>query len=622
MTQHIPCSSASRMASSAWCALRLGRNPKESLSNSAYARKLGSLLARRYSARCNSRSFSGVLSVATIPSSFLAEVASSSRAPSLQRLSPPSSVLRTRPTPRPARPPQLAALCVRTRSLTAPVEASRVQRIPFAACRPCYPGRARPASSRLPGAFCLRPFTRGSASPFGLTGLHLGLLRATARRFAAAGLLPGGILAPLLLVASRRHAGDLATRMLDSFEAGSFHPAENAPLCAAHRELVHPRVAVDLARGELIVEPAEASRVLDRGRAAPPPRYHVIELDLMSGAADSSSVHHPLAAPAVPLPHRPLHVGGDVVRLRTRRLAQWLLDEPLPFGVALEEEVQPGRQDLALGGTGMRVGERGASGRELLHEPARHRHVQSPEVGGERLGDGARRRRRDGRSWLLDRVGTRSFVRMKWDFQDGVPGCGRGEDGRGRRGAHRRDDRAVRPGLGRAERSGDRLRAGLGQMEEPRQDVVTVLGREDLRELDDARHAKPPVAQRVDDLLESLDEPRGGLPVERGPAREPELDPQPLPVEVGEGDEELGERGALALEELGETGGEIACGGHDASIAREFWASPDARMRVRERERQRVLENSLARLRRTRGEICRTRSGIPARSLTAEIIWR
>src|SRR6266508_952291 len=230
MTQHIPCSSASRMASSAWCALRLGRNPKESLSNSAYARKLGSLLARRYSARCNSRSFSGVLSVATIPSSFLAEVAFSSRAPSLQRLSPPSSVLRTRPTPRPARPPQLAALCVRTRSLTAPVEASRVQRIPFAACRPCYPGRARPASSRLPGAFCLRPFTRGSASPFGLTGLHLGLLRATARRFAAAGLLPGGVLAPLLLVASRRHAGGLATRMLDSFEAGSFHPAENAPL--------------------------------------------------------------------------------------------------------------------------------------------------------------------------------------------------------------------------------------------------------------------------------------------------------------------------------------------------------------------------------------------------------
>src|SRR6266542_4277133 len=308
---------------------------------------------------------------------------------------------------------------------------------------------------------------------------------------------------------------------------------------------------------------------------------------------------------------------------------------PLPLGVALEEEVQPGLQDLALAGAGMRVGERGASGRELLHEPARYRHVQSPKVGGERLGDGARRRRRDGGSRLRDRVGTRSFVRMKWGFQDGVPRCGRGEArrGRGRRGAHGRDDRAVRRRLGGAERSGDRLRARLGQMEEPRQDVVTVLGREDLRELDDARQAKPPVAQWVDELRESLDEPRGSLPVERGPAREPELpvqeieqrgvpelDPQPLPVEVREGDEELGERGALALEELGEAGGELACGGHDASIARVFEPSPDARIRVRARERQRGLENSLARLRRTRGEICRTRSGIPARSLTAKLI--
>ena len=223
---------------------------------------------------------------------------------------------------------------------------------------------------------------------------------------------------------------------------------------------------------------------------------------------------------------------------------------------------------------------------------------------------------------------------MKWESQDGVPRCRRGERRRGR-GAHGGDDRAVRRSLGRAERGGDRLRAGLGQVEEPRQDVVTVLGREDLRELDDARHAQPPVAQRVDDLRESLDEPRGGLPVERGPAREPELpvqeieqrrmpelDPQPLPVEVGEGDEELGERGALALEELGETGGEIACGGHEASIDRDFGASPDARIRVRERECQQALESSLARVRRTRGEMCRTRSGIPARSLTAEIIWR
>src|SRR6266540_2974013 len=69
-------------------------------------------------------------------------------------------------------------------------------------------------------------------------------------------------------------------------------------------------------------------------------------------------------------------------------------------------------------------------------------------------------------------------------------------------------------------------------MEEPRQDLVTVLGREDLRELDDARHAKPPVAQRVDDLRESLDEPRGSLPVERRPAREPELPVQEVKSEA------------------------------------------------------------------------------------------
>src|SRR6266540_3994550 len=69
-------------------------------------------------------------------------------------------------------------------------------------------------------------------------------------------------------------------------------------------------------------------------------------------------------------------------------------------------------------------------------------------------------------------------------------------------------------------------------MEEPRQDLVTVLGREDLRELDDARHAKPPVAQRVDDLRESLDEPRGSLPVERRPAREPELPVQEVESEA------------------------------------------------------------------------------------------
>ncbi|SRR6266540_1929533 len=45
----------------------------------------------------------------------------------------------------------------------------------------------------------------------------------------------------------------------------------------------------------------------------------------------------------------PAHVGGDVVRLRRRRLAPWLLDEPLPLGVALEKEVDSVAEARAFG---------------------------------------------------------------------------------------------------------------------------------------------------------------------------------------------------------------------------------------------------------------------------------
>jgi len=113
-----------------------------------------------------------------------------------------------------------------------------------------------------------------------------------------------------------------------------------------------------------------------------------------------------------------------------------------------------------------------------------------------------------------------------------------------------------------------------------------------------------------------------GAPGEQSPGatRLPELDPEPLLVKVGEREEELGERCALAMEELGEPGGEIACGGHEAIIARDFWASPDARSRVSEREHGRALENPLGNLQRTGGEIWRARSGIPARSLISQVI--
>jgi hypothetical protein len=58
------------------------------------------------------------------------------------------------------------------------------------------------------------PDFEGLGLPGSVTGLHLGSLHATARRLAAAGLHPSGILAPLLLDASRRHAGDRATLLL------------------------------------------------------------------------------------------------------------------------------------------------------------------------------------------------------------------------------------------------------------------------------------------------------------------------------------------------------------------------------------------------------------------------
>ncbi len=50
--------------------------------------------------------------------------------------------------------------------------------------------------------------------PHALTRLRLGSLRATARGFATADLPASGMLVPLLLEASRPHAGDRATLLL------------------------------------------------------------------------------------------------------------------------------------------------------------------------------------------------------------------------------------------------------------------------------------------------------------------------------------------------------------------------------------------------------------------------
>jgi len=78
-------------------------------------------------------------------------------------------------------------------------------------------GLPSPNPERLGPSTCVYEATSGFAARYGPS------LRS--RRLANV-----GILASLLLDTSRRHAGGLATLMLDSCEVGSFHPMRNAPL--------------------------------------------------------------------------------------------------------------------------------------------------------------------------------------------------------------------------------------------------------------------------------------------------------------------------------------------------------------------------------------------------------
>ncbi len=105
----------------------------------------------------------------------------------------------------------------------------------------------------------------------------------SARRLAAGDVPVADMLAPLLLDASRRHAGDLANRMLGTFGAGSFHPARNAPLsrrtCKFHNLLAARQVFGDdwmdqFAGTRLKAEPLEsaAARTRRLPRTQPPPQ--------------------------------------------------------------------------------------------------------------------------------------------------------------------------------------------------------------------------------------------------------------------------------------------------------------------------------------------------------------
>jgi hypothetical protein len=123
---------------------------------------------------------------------------------------------------------------------------------------------------------------------------------------------------------------------------------------------------------------------------------------------------------------------------------------------------------------------------------------------------------------------------------------------------------------------GDLLRLGLRELEEPGQHLLPVLEGEDLRELDDGGEAEPPVLERLDDLGERLDELGGGLPVVGSSLRKAELavqeveeggmtevDPEPPPVKVGQGTQKIGEREALAPEEVLQAKREVVCSVHE-----------------------------------------------------------
>jgi hypothetical protein len=91
--------------------------------------------------------------------------------------------------------------------------------------------------------------------------------------------------------------------------------------------------------------------------------------------------------------------------------------------VHLEEQIERGLEHVFGGGARFRVRERVTRGIELREEAARDGHVQSPEVGGERLGDvtGRRERSRARRQWRssprgIRRVGMHRFVWMNRDL--------------------------------------------------------------------------------------------------------------------------------------------------------------------------------------------------------------
>jgi hypothetical protein len=243
------------------------------------------------------------------------------------------------------------------------------------------------------------------------------------------------------------------------------------------------------------------------GRRAPERlRGLVVELGLVGRPANPASVHRPLAAAAVPLPHRALHRGGDVARLGGPELPLRPGDEPLPPGALREQQVEPGAEDLLHRRAGVRVREGVARRVELHQELPRHGGVEPRELGRERLDAVALPVGSWGVHASCGRVGIDWFVRRTsggrhrgpvrrrrgTELQGGGDGTRGGDPDRGHHIATRRI-------LHRLQLGDELLRLLLGETEEPRKHLALVLGRQHVRELVHGGQAEAPITKRLDD---------------------------------------------------------------------------------------------------------------------------
>ncbi len=308
---------------------------------------------------------------------------------------------------------------------------------------------------------------------------------------------------------------------------------------------------------------AKDPAVLRRRRPALSPRHDVVDLQPHLRAADPSGGQWPLALPAVPDPHLPLHAG------RNRRL-------PLPL--LLDEQFQRGRQHLFVGGARLDVRLASLGLLQERHELTRYGEVH-PRLGGRhRLHHGWRPQ---GQGHPPIEVGTIPSNRLD-DRRRRLQRCQERDLGDDRPSRHHRRRKDLRHQL---------LRLLPGAAEEPGQHLGPVLSGHHLGELAHDRDAELSIPNRPIHLGEAPDQAGAHLPVvRRSPgqadlpveedeeARESELPVHGLGVELADGEEEIGERGLLVAGEIGDAEGPFACV-HGSTLSRELAPSPDARNR-------------------------------------------